>query len=258
MEIYEDQIGRKISIPKPPKRIISLVPSQTEFLHYLGLDNEVLGITKFCIHPNNWFQTKTRVGGTKQLKMETIASLKPDLIIANKEENDQSQLECLFSNYPVWVSDIKNEEDAFSMMQSLGTICSKEKEASKLVGAIKALSEIPIQAERLKAAYFIWQKPYMLAGSDTFIHHMMSRAGLENVITQGRYPESSLEALKELQPDLLLLSSEPFPFKAVHQEEIQNEFPKAKVLLVDGELFSWYGSRMLKAFPYLRSLRNQV
>lgn len=223
-------------------------------LHYLGLENEVVGITKFCVHPETWFRNKKRVGGTKQIKMEVIEELQPDLIIANKEENTQEQLEELFEKYTVWTSDIKNIDDALNMIQTVGQMCAKEKEAEELIGAVKALSEKPVEGPKKKAAYFIWQKPYMMAGSDTFIHSMMKWAGFENVVAETRYPELSLEELKKRGVEVLLLSSEPFPFKEKHQEEIQALFPEAKVLLADGELFSWYGSRMLQAFPYLRKL----
>src|ERR1700741_3198050 len=108
---FIDQTGRKISIPQIPQRIISLVPSQTELLFDLGLDKEVVGITKFCVHPPEWFQTKTRVGGTKQLKIDLIKQLQPDLIIANKEENVKEQIEELEKHFPVWISDVNNLED---------------------------------------------------------------------------------------------------------------------------------------------------
>src|SRR5687768_127683 len=121
--LYTDQAGRRVNIPSPPQRIVSLVPSQTELLYHLGAD--VAGITKFCIHPEEWFRSKTRVGGTKQLKPDIIASLRPDLIIANKEENEKEQVEALAKEYPVWVSDIHTLNDALDMITSLGDILAK-------------------------------------------------------------------------------------------------------------------------------------
>src|ERR1700722_20147309 len=102
---FTDQMGRTISVEWPVKRIISLVPSQTELLYSLGLADEVIGITKFCVHPKEWFHSKTRVGGTKKLDFEKIAALKPDLIIGNKEENEEVQIKQLMQDYPVWMSD---------------------------------------------------------------------------------------------------------------------------------------------------------
>ena len=116
MRSVTDQTGRSITIPDSPKRIISIVPSQTELLFDLGLSDEVIGITKFCVHPEEWFRKKTRVGGTKQLNMETIRSLQPDLIVANKEENEQVQVEDIAKEFPVWISDIKTLSDAKRMI----------------------------------------------------------------------------------------------------------------------------------------------
>ena len=113
MSIFTDQTGRKITLDKPPHRIISLVPSQTELLYDLGLHNEVIGITKFCVHPQEWFQHKTRVGGTRQINIDIIHELRPDLIIANKEENVKEQVEELAGYYPVWISDVKHLEAAY-------------------------------------------------------------------------------------------------------------------------------------------------
>ena len=117
--ILTDQTNSAVQIPTGPLRIISLVPSQTELLHYLALDKEVIGITKFCVHPTSWFKNKTRVGGTKQYHFDRIEALSPNLIIANKEENDKEQIFKLAESYPVWVSDIKNLKDAYERIQSI-------------------------------------------------------------------------------------------------------------------------------------------
>ena len=110
-----------------PKRIISLVPSQTELLHYLGLEQETVGITKFCVHPKEWFNTKTRVGGTKAIKKDIIQQLQPDLIIANKEENVKEQVEDLAKDHPVWVTDVNDLESALQMINDIGELTGKTK-----------------------------------------------------------------------------------------------------------------------------------
>src|SRR5579872_378234 len=112
MASFTDQLGRTITLDQPPVRIISLVPSQTELLY--DLDADVVGITKFCVHPSAWFREKPRIGGTKNIHPDRIAALRPDLIIANKEENDRGQIEALAAQYPVWVSDIHNLTDALA------------------------------------------------------------------------------------------------------------------------------------------------
>ncbi len=256
MQRFTDMTGRRVEFNFPPKRIVSVVPSQTELLYDLGLNAEVVGITKFCIHPEEWFRSKTRVGGTKQLNLDKIRELAPDLIIANKEENEKEQIEALAAEFPVWISDIQNLPQALQMIQVVGQITDRVAKANEIVDNIVAGFTNLKRAEQPKrVAYFIWYRPWMSVGSDTFIHHMIAMAGWQNVLAdKTRYPEISLEELKAYNPDLVLLSSEPYPFKEKHIAEIKAVLPGADVQLVDGEMFSWYGSRMLKAPGYLAEL----
>ncbi|MBV8253743.1 MAG: ABC transporter substrate-binding protein [Chitinophaga sp.] len=253
---FTDQLQRNIVLEKAPERIISLVPSQTELLYSLGLEEQVVGITKFCVHPNAWFRSKTRVGGTKQVNMETVRSLKPDLIIANKEENTKADIELLMEEYPVWVSDIHTLEDAYGMMAGIGAITHTSHRAAAMIAEISqdfaALQPLP---RPLSAAYFIWRQPWMVAGGDTFIQQMLQACGIRNVFGElTRYPEITVAQLKASQCDLVLLSSEPYPFKEKHIAELQEMVPEATILLVDGEYFSWYGSRLKGAPAYFSGL----
>lgn len=246
MPLVIDQMNREILLPEFPKRIISLVPSQTELLYYFGLSEEVVGQTLFCIHPKEMHKTKPRVGGTKKLNIEKIESLMPDLIIGNKEENDQGQIEYLMNKFPVWMSDITTMNDAYQMIDSIGNIIGKKAQAELLLTKIKLNFEKIDCLIKRPAVYLIWQKPWMAAGSDTFISSMMDCLGYQNLV-KGRYDEFTLEDLAELNPEVILLSSEPFPFKEKHQLELQKLLINIEIKLVDGEIFSWYGSRMLLA-----------
>lgn len=245
----------------PPRRIVSLVPSQTELLFDLGLDESVVGVTKFCIHPKEKCKAKTKIRGTKNINFERIASLQPDLIIGNKEENDHSQIEHLQALYPVWMSDIANVEDALNMIKAIGEITETTQKANNLVSEISTAfqSEIPNPQSAIKVAYLIWRSPWMAVGSGTFIDSMLSQGGFTNVFgAKTRYPEITLEELAAAAPEVVMLSSEPYPFKERHFEEIKQLCPSVVVKLVDGELFSWYGSRMLQAAPYFINLSNEL
>jgi ABC-type Fe3+-hydroxamate transport system substrate-binding protein len=263
---YIDQMGRSVEIPFPPKRIISLVPSQTELLFELGLEQEMQGITKFCVHPEKYFNEKTKIGGTKNFNFERIDALQPDLIIGNKEENYQEGITALAQKYPVWMSDIVELEDAWEMMRQIGKITQREEQAEKLVNHLEqdfATYDFWLQGflpQPLKVAYFIWRKPWMVAGSGTFIDKMLKKAGFENVFGDiARYPEVDLEQMKTLKPDWILLSSEPYPFKEEkHFAEIKEIYPKAKIKLIDGELFSWYGSRLRYSTSYFKKLLKSL
>jgi len=259
MAVVTDMLGRELRLPDRPQRIVSLVPSQTELLADLGLDAEVVGITKFCIHPERWFHTKTRIGGTKDVKPERVAALQPDLIIANKEENVREQIEALEAIAPVWVSDIRVLDDALEMIRNIGWITGKADEALELANRIDdGISGISFR-KRFSTVYGIWREPWMWAGGDTFIHDMLLRCGFDNLLhDRPRYPERSLESLQMLDPELVLLSSEPYPFQEKHIAEVQAVLPDARIVLVDGELFSWYGSRLLHAPEYLAALLQSL
>lgn len=254
---YTDMIGETIQLQNAPQRIISLVPSQTELLYDLGLSEEVVGITKFCVHPDEWFRQKVRVGGTKNVSIERIAALAPDLIIANKEENTQSDIEALRLLAPVWTSDIRSFSDCLQLIQSLGTICQRIELANLIVQNITAdFAQLPFKhLNGRSVAYFIWNEPFMVAAQDTFVHHILEQLGLKNVFSSlKRYPEIGWSDLIEANPDFVLLSSEPYPFKEKHLNQFKEMLPQADVLLVDGELFSWYGSRLLHSLSYFKSL----
>lgn len=259
---FVDHLQNKISIPFPPQRIVSLVPSQTELLYELGLGDRVVGITKFCIHPEAWFKEKTKVGGTKKLNIDQIIALQPDLIIGNKEENTKEDIELLQDLFPVWMSDIHDLEEAKKTILDIGSLTDRAPEASYLVDLISSgFRDIealgPGSTHYNKSVlYLIWNNPYMAAGHNTFINDVLEIFGLRNAMQQTRYPEISAEQLQDLQPDYVFLSSEPYPFKEKHIQEISQMLPNARVLLVDGEMFSWYGSRLVKSVQYLFEMRD--
>lgn len=255
-----------------PTRIVSLVPSQTELLYDLGLNEEIVGITKFCIHPTEWFRNKDRIGGTKNVNIEKVKALKPDLILANKEENVKEQLIELSEITNVWVSDIGNLQEALEMIENIGMITGKEKEATKLSDKIRySFTQIAKPKQKLRAIYLIWRNPYIAAGGDTFIHNMMQYCGFQNILEKVmRYPIVSWKEMeeqkeiemenqipfmvKENECELILLSSEPYPFAEKHIDELLTYFPKAIIKLVDGEMFSWYGSRLQYSAMYFNQL----
>jgi len=243
-----------------PKRIVSLVPSQTELLYDLGLENEVVGITKFCVHPESWFRLKTRVGGTKTVDLDKVLALKPDLVLANKEENTRIQIEQLAQEFPLWVSDVQNLSDACSMIDTVGQLTGKQAPAKQMVEDIKRrFQQLSILKPSPRVLYLIWQNPWMAAASDTFIDDMLQQMGCINALaTQSRYPQLSDAELVAANPDWLMLSSEPYPFKEKHLARLQSLLPDARISLVDGELFSWYGSRLLQTPAYLQQLINEV
>lgn len=253
-----DQLDRKLLFTKTPKRIISLVPSQTELLVDLGLEDSLIGITKFCVHPKHLRQEKTIVGGTKNIHLDRISELNPDIIICNKEENTQEIVAKCEEVANVYVSNILTVEDNLQFILDMGSVFNKSAKAKNIVTIMKRkqkdfenfIADIPLK----KVAYFIWKAPWMVAGNNNFINELLKLNRFENVFQNlDRYPEIDISSLQNLNLDLILLSSEPFPFKEKHIKELQ-EYTNAKIILVDGEYFSWYGSRLIKAFEYFKKL----
>lgn len=262
MQSFTDQTGNTIFLQSFPKRIISLVPSQTELLYTLQLNEAVVGITKFCVHPENWFRTKNRIGGTKDVKLDIIEQLQPDLILANKEENVKEQVEYLAAKFPVWISDVDDMQSACEMILQIGAMTGKEAIANNLINAVsKGFSELQsfVPSTKIPVGYLIWKSPYMTIGGDTFINNMLDVCGFQNVFAaQKRYPSITVEDIKSAGCKVLFLSSEPYPFKQKHIDELQKELPDVVIKLVDGEMFSWYGSRMLPAIDYFKKLIQEV
>jgi len=257
---FIDQTGRSIYLDKIPAKIISVVPSLTELLYNLGLKDEVVGITKFCIHPEKWFLTKPKTGGTKTLDIPHIHGLHPDLIIANKEENVKGQVEALAAHYPVWVSDINDLEDAYQAIEQIGDLVGRKESAESIIRDIKRnFTQLIMPKLKPRICYLIWRNPCMTVGGDTFIHSMLEAAGFENVFKdEMRYPIVSLDDIAAKNAEWIFLSSEPFPFKEKHIEEMKEHLPGATFLLVDGEMFSWYGSRMIHAPSYFLNLWHGI
>lgn len=252
--IVKDMLEREVQIPDE-LRIVSLVPSQTELLYDLGLENEVMGITNYCIHPKEWRASKTTVGGTKYINIEKIKDLKPTLIIGNKEENIQEDIEELSKICSVWLSDVPDFNSAIMMIQKIASITNKTQKGNEIIEKINfEFNQFQLHLKR-EAIYLIWKDPYMTIGGDTFISSMMQKAGFINLFKANkRYPEINLEIIKNIAPKYLLLSSEPYPFKEKHLIEFQNLYPNTKVIIVDGEMFSWYGSRMIKSAKYFQKI----
>ncbi|WP_235998552.1 helical backbone metal receptor [Hymenobacter sp. BT559] len=252
-----DQMGREVRFPYPPLRIVSLVPSQTELLFDLGLRKRLEGVTKFCIHPHYARHAASVIGGTKNFDFIKIRAAQPDLIIGNKEENYQEGIAELAQHYPVWMSNITDLPEALDMIRGVGAITGTTHLAAPLAATIQNGFDQLLAPALVPAAYFIWRKPYMVAASGTFIDDMLRRAGFINAFAHlGRYPEVTPAQLAKAAPARIFLSSEPYPFKEKHLAEFQEICPQAQIEVVDGELFSWYGSRLRLSAAYFQTLQT--
>lgn len=257
----KDQLNRKIHLDYIPKRIVSLVPSQTELLHDLGMESSIVGVTKFCVHPIHFKNEKTIVGGTKDVHFDKIRALQPDIILCNKEENTVEMIQELENIAPVHISDIYTIADCLELIEMYGKMFSVEDNASEIQKAITLKFEdfksFIKNNPKLKAAYFIWKNPWMVAANHTFINTMLQINNFENYYGHlNRYPEIKLIESEKETADLVLLSSEPFPFKEKHKETMRKFFPDSKIVVVNGEAFSWYGTRLIAAFDYFKSLHQ--
>lgn len=266
-----DQLDRLVELDALPQRIISLVPSQTELLVDLGLKDRLVGVTRFCIHPEGLTDEIKVVGGTKKIVRDRLYELQPDLIICNKEENTPEIVEFCDQVAPTYISDVNTLEDAMVMINDIGQLTGTSFKAKALSRKIKMSFNNLDKFEPQKVLYLIWKNPYMTVGERTFINDIITKSGLTNVAQEmSRYPELTLDKMVELQPDHIFLSSEPYPFKEDDIADIKQAFALAapqhpvkpnvepNILLVDGEMFSWYGSRLLKCAQYFEDLKTQI
>lgn len=261
---FTDQMNRRVLIPQEPQRIVSLVPSITELLFSLGLGDRVVGVTRFCIFPEEARKNSRNIGGTKKLHIDRIAELQPDLIIGSKEENTRDEIEALANHHPVWMSDVQTVLQGIDMIRQVGGITGTTAEADlmadKIASGFKELKSAQ-QQPTLGVAYLIWFDPIMVSGGENFINDVIETVGWQNIFgkqTHSRYPEVSIPDVKAAKPEVIFLSSEPYPFKQKHVDLFKEALPGARVLLVDGDMFSWYGSRMLQMPAYLSKLADEL
>ncbi len=257
-----DQAGFEVSLKKVPERIVCTVPSLTELLFDLGLGEKVVGVTRFCVKPSGARKQAAIVGGTKDIDVKTVESLKPDLIIGNKEENRKEQINEIKNTTPVWLSEISNVQEACSAIEQLGHLTDTQSRASllndQIQSAVKKLRQIPDTHKSV--LYFIWKKPYMVAGRSTYINSILDLCGLKNIApdSESRYPQLSIDYIQKLQPQIILLSSEPYPFSSGDLHQITQKQDKAEGFLLNGEIFSWYGSRLIPALDSIRYFKMKL
>jgi ABC-type Fe3+-hydroxamate transport system substrate-binding protein len=258
---FTDHLDRNVTLVDSPQRIVCLCPSLTETLFAIGAGDRVVGRTRYCIHPEAGVADVATVGGTKKVDVEAVAALEPDLVIAEKEENTQAEVDALGSRWPVFVTDVVDFSSALRAVEDLGELVGCARAASRLTERIRAKFDLiqPLSPP-IRAAYFIWRHPTRTAGGETYINAVLGRCGFENVCAgiAGRYPEVTIESLLDLGVALVLLSSEPFPFDEGHAREMKGLLPGVEVITVDGEMFCWYGARMIRAAEYLRGLVRRL
>ncbi|HAD21023.1 MAG TPA: cobalamin-binding protein [Opitutae bacterium] len=239
-------------------RIVSLVPSWTEYLVDLGLKHQIVGRTKFCIRPHEKVRAIEVIGGTKNIHIEKIERLKPDLIIANIEENDKQQVEACQRFAEILLTDVRSVESALRECERIAEAVGRAEKGKYWIQKIRQAwgRALPKHA---KGFYVVWKHPLMVAGGDTYIHDVMRWWGITNSGDQwhsGRYPQPSPEEWELGETHWVLLPSEPFPFQKKHLADFEKK--NRKPLLVDGEAFSWYGSRMLESATYLAELVERM
>ena len=263
---FRDASGVTVSLPAPPRRIVSLIPSITEILFALGLNDAVAACTIFCTQPPEGVATKTRVGGEKNPKLDLIRALEPDLVVANVEENVREHIETLRAwGIPVYVTYPRTVADGIRLVRDLGMVTGAAERGAEIAAALEArLAEIREgRTHRTRARVFcaIWRNPYMTINGDTYVHDMLAVCGGDNVFAglPTRYPEVSLAGVASARPDVILLPDEPYRFRRAHVADFSPypEIPAmrhGRIHLVDGKLLSWYGPRIERALAILPDL----
>jgi len=249
-----------------PQRIVSLVPSLTESVASLGGADRLVAVTEWCVHPQDVVKTIPKVRGTKNPYVKKILELKPDLVLANREENRERHVVELRRHVPVFVTYPRSVFDALKTVKDLGVLLEAPERAAEIAEACETLIDgIHESADPyFHTACLIWRDPWMAVGPDTYIHDLLGHFGFVNVYRDedGRYPETSLQELSERGAEIVLLPSEPYEFQDNHREEVQaavwQRVPGCRVVLVDGSYLTWWGTRTLAALRYLTSLRRRL
>lgn len=265
MIITKDQLGREHKFDETPKRIVSLVPSVTETLFDLGLEDQLIGITTACTHPYQLQVTKETIGETKNVAIEQVKLLHPDIIIANIEENTLEQIEQLKDICPVWLTHVRTMDQNIQLIEVLGQLFNKRIEARKWIDKIqfglRDLMDFVSGKPEHKVAYFVGRDPFIVAGEGTLIQEFLTLNQFENVYASriAPYPEIELKKIRiEGDPEVVFLPTIPYPFKEEDAFEIGRFTHHGKTVFVDGEMFTWYGTHVCKAFEYFKQIHNRL
>ncbi len=264
-----DAAGRRVRLPVFPSRIIPLVPSITETLFVLGLDERLVGVTRYCTEPPASVAQKPKVGGQKDPDLKTIQSLQPDLVVANMEENRREDIEALAAmGIAVYTTFPRTVAEGIGMIRDLGRVTQTEKKAAVIARSLEELyREISAEATKrrpLRVFCPIWRRPYMSINRDTYVHDVLRTCGGENIFAgkSERYPQISLEEVADLKPEVILLPDEPYRFLPRHVvdfEPFRDAIPArvtGRTHFVDGKMLSWYGPRIGDSLRTLRPLMH--
>jgi ABC-type Fe3+-hydroxamate transport system substrate-binding protein len=261
-----DASGVEVALPRPPRRIVSLIPSTTEILCALGLAEALVGITVYCVEPRDVVRGKTRIGGEKDPDLAKIRALEPELVVANVEENRREDIDQLRAwSIPVWVTFPRTVVEGISLIGELGELTGAAARAREM---LQELEPLRARVERARARrpavsvfYPIWRGPYMTINGDTYIHDMLRLCGGRNIFADRpeRYPTVTLDDVAARRPEVILLPDEPFRFRRAHLEDFAayQEVPAVRdgrIHLVDGKPFSWHGPRIAEALRTLPGL----
>lgn len=254
-----DDRGVPLSLARPPRRIVSLVPSTTETVCDLGLRDRLVGRTRFCVRPADLEDVPT-VGGTKDVDVEAVLALQPDLVLANREENLPDAVQALEARVPVYVAAPATVDDGVRDLARLASLLDAD--AAWWLDRIEQTRDAlaPWRASPRRGLCLIWRRPWMGCGGDTFVTSILAEAGVTCVIAdRSRYPELTADGIAALDPDLVVLPSEPFPFRAEHADELADAtgLPRDRFVGFDGQALTWHGTRMARALPRLRVARRE-
>ncbi len=234
-------------------RIVSLVPSITELVCELGLADQLVGRTGFCIHPKEALKAVPKIGGTKSVNLKKIRELAPTHVIVNVDENRKETADALACFVPnLIVTHPLAPLDNLALYRRIGHAFGREREAEALCARFdSALQETrQLACKARNVLYVIWKDPWMTVSRDTYVSRMLQLFGMRTVPdkAQKRYPE--LKTLKVKDAELVLLSTEPYRFRERHRVELETTLKKP-VYLIDGEMTSWYGPRAIEGLRYL-------
>ena len=261
-----DAWGRLLTVRQRPERIVSLVPSLTEALFAFGLEQEVVGVTRFCVEPRRGVVGKTKVGGTKVLDVAKIRALKPDLVVASAEENSPGDVAQLIDyGCPVFVTLVTSVESAIELLRQLAAITGTTAAARPIIQGVKETLAFVEGAgagrEPVRVFCPIWRNPYMTCGRGTYMHDVITVCGGRNVFGERleSYPRLELAEMAALDPQVILLPNEPYRFTKRHKADFKafaevTAVKNGHIFLIDGKVITWYGPRIAQSLSEVKRL----
>lgn len=246
------------------RRLVSLCPSTTESLAEMGFAPSLVGVTRYCVRPSGLLEGIPQVGGTKDPDHARIASLSPDLLFLNSEENRREDIDALAARFRFDLSHPRRVRDVPPLLRrwaaASGSAAAGEAAAERVESGLRVAEDSLASRRPFRYVALVWREPWVAAGEETYLADLVRLAGGIPALAPGLgdWRRPAIEELRAARPDVVLLPDDPYPFRERHRTELEGLLPGARALLLAGQDWCWHGTGTLRGLAAARALAGSL